>query len=133
MTQQHRAVCRCFDSTALTDSVNSVQLGRETHLIGTSTCFDSQAVIIRNVLLIVVSFWLFLSGTKMGHVVAYLVDTLAISRKVAGSYTDEVNEFFFHVTQSFQMGTRSRKMFLWSRARPTRRINDLTAICKPIV
>jgi hypothetical protein len=35
------------------NSVNAVQLRHETHLIGTSTCFESQAVIIRNVLLIV--------------------------------------------------------------------------------
>jgi hypothetical protein len=67
----------------------------------------------------------------------------ATSRKVADSRLSEVNEFFFNFlnpygctfTQSLtQMNTRNRQiLFLWSRARPVRRVDNLAAICEPIV
>jgi hypothetical protein len=81
-----------------------------------------------------------------GHAVAWWLRHFATSRKVAGSRSDEVNDFFStHLiipaalgpgvySASNRMSTRSRKiMFLGSRARPVRRADDLTAICVPIV
>jgi hypothetical protein len=64
------------------------------------------------------------------------------SRKVAGSKSDEVNDFFLiclilpalGFTQPLiEMSFRSRKiMFPRSRARPARKV-DVTDICEPIV
>jgi hypothetical protein len=61
-----------------------------------------------------------------------------------GSIPDEVTESFFSIylilpvalqfTQPLtEMSTRSRKMFLGSRALLARKADNLTAICEPIV
>jgi hypothetical protein len=67
----------------------------------------------------------------------------AASRKFAGSIPDDVNYFNSPnpsgrtrsggFTQRLtEMSTRSRRMFLGSRARPVRRADDLSVICEPI-
>jgi hypothetical protein len=79
------------------------------------------------------------------HAVPYWLRPYATSRKLAGSRPDELNTFFANVpnpsgltalgfTQPLtQMSTRSRKMFLGSRARPGPTADNLTAICESTV
>jgi hypothetical protein len=79
---------------------------------------------------------------SMKYILSYFRYTVtAKNRKVARSRPDEVNEFFSIYlilpaalgpvfTQPLtEMNTRSRKMFLGSRARPTRKADILADIC----
>jgi hypothetical protein len=63
----------------------------------------------------------------MGHVVAWLAETLCYKAGVAGSILDEV----FGSTQPLrEMSTRNLP---GCKGRPARKAGDLTAICEPIV
>jgi hypothetical protein len=67
----------------------------------------------------------------------------ATSRKVANSYPDEVIDFFFNLpnrpsrTMALDLTqpnrNKYRKIFLGSRARTVRRVDNLTANCGPII
>jgi hypothetical protein len=72
------------------------------------------------------------------HAVAQWLRHYATTRKVAGSRSDEVNEFssFYLILPAVltEKSTRSREiMFLGSKVRPVRMVDNLTAICEPTV
>jgi hypothetical protein len=77
-----------------------------------------------------------------GHAVAYLVEALCYSQKVAGSNPDEV-DFFFNLPNSSnrnmalgstkpltEMSTRNLP---GGNGRPARKTDNFTAICDPLV
>jgi hypothetical protein len=68
-----------------------------------------------------------------GHSIAWLIEVLCTSRKIASSIPDEVIEFFRFSKYTQPHRNYYHRMFLRSIARLAYKVDNLTATFEPIV